>query len=1374
MISARQAITGSVTVGHLPHPGAETALAEPVAITSGALRDDDEVGRYLPVLVRHAFATSWAGESNLRLTSLQGAVLLVDVSGYTSLTQRAVSAGPDVLERFKGALNEFFCRVIDLVYDDGGDVVTFEGDAILAFFPVGQTCLASVVARAARCALSASQLQLEIAALELRSNARAAASRITVGCGNMWLTAFGRPGRRRHILAAGSALDRLAAGQGRALPGSVTVTSEAATFLQSGATFVSEHGSHNGARTLVALCREESNEPLLPIVRGTPSSELLTCFPSAISERIALQQSEWLAEIRFICPVFVSLAPARDCPVAPECVTEIILTIEDVLIRFGGELLQVRANDPGITAVGIFGTPGATHEDDALRAALAACELRNVVDAAMFQLSVGVSSGIGLCGVYGNLRRQDYGVIGDVMNVAARLMQRQEGVLSDHATAQLAGSTLAWSDAGSAALKGFGQPLKVARLEGPRQEATLEGTAPAILSPLRLIGRAQEQVRIDACLRAHLAGDSSEQSRTLLIEGEAGVGKSMLARFVLKRSQEIGLPALLVRASRIERFTSYYVWRALLQRVLVPDDPNAPPARLTEVILALLARAPKLLDFSPLLRDILPIDIAPTELTRQMEPAARATMTARLLVHLIENGSTGPLLIVFEDAHWIDSASWSVIVRATRRASRFLFVLTMRTDSPAAFAAETTDFLQRHRLGGLRLEGLSDTETGAVVSARLGAREMAPDVSRFLRQQSAGNPFFAEELALVLRERGQLSLTAGGCLTASALHRHGSFGLPNTVRATILERIDRLSAQQQLLLKIASVIGVASPMNLLSDIFPAQARANTFASDLETIQARHLADLEQRDGQAVLCFRHAITQESAYSMLPPSQKRALHRSVALWYERAYADHPEPWLPLLAHHFREAKEKPKALLYLGQAGEQALQAHANGEAVQFLDAALALERELSAPPSDCAQRRRMLAEAHLKLSELANCRKHLLDALALAGQPLPDGTARMLFDLVRALLGTQIPTPSPTGASLLTAQLHQLRAEVAYFEHDTLALLHGTFAGLREALKCAPSRELAGAHGTAAIVFGLLRLHRLSKRHAAAAIEVAAAAGNAPTAAYVQHLKCVCASAIGDWDEAERTAQLAAEGYLRVGDQYRWQSTRMILAYQALHCGEFHQIESYLEEADERSIFPGGPLQLRTWFRTVELAHANAGAARGATLPPHALISEVQALADLTDPSQALLCRGFAADALLLHREITEARQQADLGLAILQQHRPTTYFSLLGIASIGSTFVSMAELGAGNPRELYERGRLALAGLKRFGLMVPIARPCVLLQQGRMRLLKGDAIGASRRLHRARQRATDMGMKGVEAAASRTINGLGGKLIDERGQLAWA
>src|SRR5262249_42065256 len=156
----------------------------------------------------------------------------------------------------------------------------------------------------------------------------------------------------------------------------------------------------------------------------------------------------------------------------------------------------------------------------------------------------------------------------------------------------------------------------------------------------------REQARIDAHLRAHLAGNSAEEGRTLLIEGEAGMGKSMLARFAVKRSEEIGLPTLLVTANRIERLTPYYVWRALLQRVLVPDDPGAAPSRLTDVILGLLAREPELLDFAPLLRDIISIDIAPSELTRQMEPSARATMMTRLLVHLIENRSSGPLLIV--------------------------------------------------------------------------------------------------------------------------------------------------------------------------------------------------------------------------------------------------------------------------------------------------------------------------------------------------------------------------------------------------------------------------------------------------------------------------------------------------------------------------------------------------------------------------------------------------------------------------------------------------------------------------------------------------------------------------------------------------------
>ena len=299
--------------------------------------------------------------------------------------------------------------------------------------------------------------------------------------------------------------------------------------------------------------------------------------------------------------------------------------------------------------------------------------------------------------------------------------------------------------------------------------------------------------------------------------------------------------------------------------------------------------------------------------------------------------------------------------------------------------------------------------------------------------------------------------------------------------------------------------------------------------------------------------------------------------MGLWYEKEYADQTEPWLPLLAHHFGAANESSKALSYLQRAGEHALQAHANREAVQFLDAAIGLEGELPVPAEERARRRRLLAEAHLKLSQLATCREYLRQALALAGKPLPRSAAAIVLDTGTALLGLRGRAVSVGEAGVLAAQLHQLRAEVAYFEHDTLALLHGTFACLREALTGGPSRELASAHGTAAIVLGLLRLHRLSRRHRRAAIEAASRSGHAQTAAYVQHPRL---SSQVRWvtEEAERAIELAADGYRNVGDEYRWVTTRMILAYQALHRGQFDRIDAYLGDVDEQSIFPAGPVQ----------------------------------------------------------------------------------------------------------------------------------------------------------------------------------------------------
>jgi adenylate cyclase len=847
------------------------------------------------------------------------------------------------------------------------------------------------------------------------------------------------------------------------------------------------------------------------------------------------------------------------------------------------------------------------------------------------------------------------------------------------------------------------------------------------------------------------------------------MGKSTLVRFAVQKAQEFGIPIVLVAGSRIERYTAYYVWRSVLASLLLPR--GAAPDGLTETVSASLAKAPGLQPFAPLLCDILPLPIAQTQVTRQMDAAARATMTAQLLLHLVKDAQRSALLI-FEDAHWIDSTSWSVIAKAERQLPGHRLFLTMRPE--AMLPREATEFADRHRSQGIHLDGLSEVEIAELVALRLGAHEVAPEVGRFIHERSAGNPFFAEELALALRERGQVAIEGASCVTAAALGKHSLLGLPDTVRAAVLGRIDRLSARQQLLLKVAAVIGAVAPMKAVKEIFSTVGDSDDIADELAVFQGRLLAEVEDRDGDAVLAFRHGITQESAYSLLTPSQRRLLHGAVGLWYEKEYADQTEQWLPLLAHHFGAANESSKALSYLQRAGEHALQAHANREAVQFLDAAIGLEGELPGPAEERARRRRLLAEAHLKLSHLASCGECLRQALALAGKPLPRSAAAVVLDTGTALLGLRARTVGGRPAGVLAAQLHQLRAEVAYFEHDTLALLHSTFVGLREALTGGPTRELASAHGTAAIVLGLLRLHRLSRRHCRAALEAASRAGHAPTAAYVQHLACVVASAVGDWLEAEQAIELAADGYRNVGDQYRWVTTRMILAYQALHRGDFDRIDAYLGEIDAHTIFPAGPVQLRTWYRTVQLAACNARAASGRELPSPRLLAQVQALADMVDPSQGLLCRGFLADALLLRGDLDAARHQTELGLALLRGHRPTTYFSLLGIASIANACLELRTRSGGNAQALLDDGRFAGRCLRRFALMVPIAKPCWLLHDGRLRMAHGQIRRGCWRLRAAAKLAGELGMLGVEAAAHRSLASARRAAPERAGGLAWA
>ena len=914
------------------------------------------------------------------------------------------------------------------------------------------------------------------------------------------------------------------------------------------------------------------------------------------------------------------------------------------------------------------------------------------------------------------------------------------------------------------------------RAESDADFPAVGGAVPGI----KLFGRAAERARIDGCLRSHRQGRLAAEERALLIEGEAGMGKTALARYAAERASQLLMPTIRVAGNRIESLTPYYVWRSVLGE-LVSGAAGSDPASAETTIADALADSGELGDFAPLLNAILPLAFDQSEKTLQMDATARADMTARLLAHCVQALVRGPTVLVFDDAHWIDSASWSVIARLPQSLDRVFVILTMRTVNPGA-SATTTDLLEQFRMRH-SLAGLSHAETAGVIAARLGARDTAPEVAAFIGKRCAGNPFFAEELALAMRERGDLGLDAGICTSKTQLDDFALLGLPETVRATIVERLDRLSANQKRILKIASVIGAAASIPLLGHLLGGDPGEGSLLAELAGIESRQLADVSEHTGEVAIYFRHAIIQEVAYQLLTPSQRRSLHRQVAEWHEHAHTEHIEQWLPLLAHHFGASDQPLRAFPYLVRAGEAALRAYANSEAVHFLSASLAMRLPEREDRVKRARRRGMVAEAHLKLSELSACREQLGRALRLVGAPIPTRRLELAARIGVAIFAESLPRAAMRGRArgrlavmaLVRAQLHQLLAEAAYFQHDTLTLLNATFAGLREARRFGLSVELAKSLATSAVVTGLMRLHAVSRRHLEEAQQTAAAFGHAPTIAYVDQLAGVCASSAGDWPMAHLKVSQAAEGYQRIGDAFRCRSTQMLLAYNALHQGDFDSIEGYLAAADEHAVFPSGPLQLRIWFRTAQLARAIALASRGLGAPPGTdLIDEVRMLAQPADASQAPLCRGFVADALRLRGDFGGAGEQAQLGLAVLRQHHPTTFFSLLGIVSIGESFAALAVHDRVRRDDVIDDALRAHRVLERFSVSVPIARPSALLLGARIRGLRDDRRGAGQRLEAAIESAERLGMAGVKSAALRAKAELQGVGQSGKEDLAWS
>ena len=1048
---------------------------------------------YVPQFVARIVAADPTPRTRPVAARFPGVVLFADISGFTPLADHLAERGPAGAEELTDHLNTYFGQLIDLIGEHGGDVIKFAGDGLLALWPATTEDLPTAARRAAGCGLAA---QEALDGYEVAAGLRLS-MRIGVGAGEVLALVVGGRNGRWEMLVAGEPLTEMAAAEGEAQPGEVVLAPSAWALVEDSCMGAATPG---GNVRLTAVRAPLPGRPVAPVILDKRAEPALRAFvPEVILSRLDAEQTGWLAELRRVTVVFLNLIGLDyEAPEARDQVQTALRTIQEAISYYEGTIRQFMVDDKGTVLMAAFGLPPYTHEDDAARAVQAAQLMQANLRQSGLRSAVGITSGRTFCGPMGSGWRREYTLIGAVVNLAARLMQAApDTILCDTATYQAAQARLAFEPLAPITVKGKTDPVPVYR---PQGQARL------VLRGQMMVGRMAERALLGERVQEMRRG---EGGGVVVIEGEAGIGKSRLVEEVQAHAESLGLTVLAGAGDAIEKAAAYHAWRTIFSRLLHLDALADAESRRAHV-LAQLAGSQKYLSLAPLLNDVLPLDLPPNPVTKLMSGDVRAGNIRDLLLRLLGTAARqAPILLVIEDAQWLDSPSWDLTLAASRYVPEdgwpmlMLVVTRPPTDPPPP---GYTELRQLPATLHLSLETLSREDTMSLVTQRLGVVTLPEAVANLIHERAEGNPFFSEELAYALRDTGLIQIEDGVCRVAPDAGDLAMLALPDTLHGVITSRIDRLPPAHQLTLKVASVIGRIFAFRTLRDIHPLQADRGRLAAELATLERLDMTPLHTPEPDLNYIFKHVITREVSYNLMLFAQRRELHRAVAEWYERTYAEDITPFYPLLVHHWSKAEVPAKTLEYLEKAAEHALRNYANQEAVDFLQEALRLADAQAAGTGPGALTRarweRRLGEAHYCLGHLPESRIHLERALIQLGWPVPNriGMAAHKTELATVLHAT--PLAHDPAARSEAARAYERLAQIHYVEHEARACLYAAVRTRTLVADTGPSSGLARGYANSCLAAGIIGRHDRAMTYLHEARALAEQTGRLSTQAYV--------------------------------------------------------------------------------------------------------------------------------------------------------------------------------------------------------------------------------------------------------------------------------
>lgn len=1029
---------------------------------------------YLPRLV-----CDWARDHpDDRVRELDGTLVSADVSGFTSLSERLAAKGRVGTEELILVLSGCFEGLIGIADRHGGDVLKFRGDALLILFSGDE--------HVQRACDAASDMQwfIENTAPAMSS---VGAVELRMACG-IW------SGPCHFFLVEGTHLELVVAGP--------TATGAAQLEDAAGPGEIMVGGAGGEPR----LFERRDSEPSAEAVAAEPISApgLERYVSPALRTHLAVAGGE--GEHRQVTIAFVEL-PGTDATIEregtaalSERLQKLATTVGEACSSFGVTWLE---SDIGAGSIKLYLTAGAPATTGSDEEAMLRAVRRIVDDGGNASLRAGVNRGSVFTGDIGAASRRSYAVVGDPVNLAARLCGRAEpGQILATGDVLERSAALFDTERQPFLVKGKERSVmayRVGRIAGVRQEE------PA--GSLPLVGRERElETLLEAAGAARMM-----QSRVVELVGDPGIGKSRLVEEL--KSACVGFNQLVSSCERYSQSEPFFAWRSILRRlagITHEQSRDEAGAHLEPWIRTVM---PELAPWLPLLAVPFDAEVAATPETDSIDATFRLRRLNDTVERFLQRVLMTPTLLVFEDVHWMDDASRFLLAQLTQSPAPrpWLVCITRRPEG-------ASPLLDESGATRLLLEPLTDSQAEALALAAAEELPLSEEALATVASRSGGNPLFIRELLAAAREGGS--------------HE----ALPETIETLITTRIDRLGPADRMLLRSAAVVGSSFELPLVGEVL-----AEELPHAAELAAWERLSEFVVWEGAQTLAFRHDLIRATAYEGLSYRRRRAIHGRVGEALEAQAGDRVEELAALLALHFLEAERYEAAWRYAVAAADGARAKHANVVAGELYERALAAGRHVELPAQDLARVAEALGDVAERFGDYERAEAGYAEAASLVEDDR-QGQSRLMLKrgVLRERAGAYDRALERYERALEQAEAHGLRAELE-LAYAGVRHRQGRFAdAVAWAERAAANAEEAGSLRELAHAYSLLdvahtRLGKTDPSYRERALPIYEEIGDLVGQAAVLNNVGVAAYFEGRWEDALAAYRSSGELSRRAGD-----------------------------------------------------------------------------------------------------------------------------------------------------------------------------------------------------------------------------------------------